>query len=305
MSKQPEYVIWQRGYWIPASHQLYPAPSEICQKLEEKEPGWEKFEPRLAAKMPAIETEPASGETLVLKSEREAKKAKRHWILDYFKGNDEIGWTPTVPWLDKITPIKLQPGPVARVDKNPAITIKRVTAEILKSKPESDRDYQLCVEQVGKKVGKYACVATDGHRALLVRDAPAKKGKKARWTVTEMPKATDHNFVVSDPEIINGLRRLETITRDGRLKVSWVKFSLSAEEGRLVLSSSVEEISGREVYQCEATKDIEFCLDPHYVIPLMGTYPMVVYFEDDKSPLIMMPKTRSRDFMYVVMPVRP
>jgi hypothetical protein len=251
--------------------------------------GWQKIDA-------IVERTSTEGVQEALEEAEAAKKPKRHWVMDYFRGNEKDGYVCVPPWLNEQKAPKLQPGPIARIDRNYTVTVKRLTDNIKNNLSQYEK-------HLGKKVGAYACVATDGHRALLVRDA-LKDGKhRKKWPVNGIPKPTDPNFVISDPEIINGLRRLGTVTK-GEKYPSWVTFSLSAEEGRLVLSSSVPDIKGTEVYECQSTASIEFSVNTEFMIAACGSWPLICYFKDNVSPLIFMPKTKAREFMYVVMPVQ-
>ena len=194
---------------------------------------------------------------------------------------------------------KLPSAPVARIEK-PAATIKRLTADIAATAEEHTARYGN--KWIGSRCGDWACVATDGHRALLVRDADGLPKRVKPWKINKLPKPNDPHAVFSDPEMLNGLRRLAQMTKDEKLRS--VKFTVQPQAGQIVMNIKTCECQGDETYPCESPIPMQFALDPDFVMPLMGTWPLRLYFTDDASPVIFIPATRRREFMYVVMPIK-
>lgn len=266
--------------WIPPSHQLSAPACESCRQIAEHcESGWK----------PISES---TEETIPI-------KAKRPWIMSYFKGNEKTGYTYYPPWLREMEPPKLQPSPVARLEK-PEATIKRLTADIQKNMIKLQTEHK-CANWIGSKIDRYVCVATDGHRGLLVKGAPAPK-KHKKWGVNEIPGTLDEHIILDNPDIMLGLMRLVTVLKEQDIKA--VKLIWDKDSHELAIEASCCEASGIESYAFQGFYSGSVGLNPQYLIPMCGTWPITMYCKDAESPVIFMPESKKREFMYVIMPTK-
>jgi hypothetical protein len=291
---------------IPISHQLPPMPHEGCLQIpKECESGWEQL-PRAVepeAEEPEIEEKPKIKESECL--------IKKKDILAYFKGNDKTGYTCHPPWM-KLFEIYTPPScPKPPIDKKIAATIERLTKNIQKSYVQhlpANKNHRQCDAYIGSRTKdyKYECVATDEHRAILVRRND--KQKKVNgvsswrlWSVNEVPSPGEPSLTLTDPDIFVAIKRLSTLldTKYWFIVLNW------NDSGKLIISAenSFKE-EGVEEFSCKATYSGRIALDPRYVLPALGTWPLVMYQKEKKSPAIFMPDTKQREFMYVLMPMQ-
>lgn len=267
--------------YTPISHQLPPAPWEGCHLIpEECESGWEKVSPTDAFQ------------------EKPKPKGDQD-ILKYYRGNEVYP-----PWMRMLEPLKVPAAPKARVEK-PAKTIARLS-ECMKRDDVKTNGSQCGERYIGAKIGDYTCVATDGRRALMQRDAPKVKGKAKKWSATIIPKRTDQHVILSDPEIMLALMRIAIVTKED--KQAYVLMEWDFETGELLLKAKSEGFEGAERCKCQATYTSSITLNPKFILEGMGCWPMMLYTYGDTAPAFFAPmpakKNRNPDFYYIVMPIK-
>jgi hypothetical protein len=288
---------------IPISHQLPSMPHEgCCQIPQECESGWEQ--------LPRAE-EPETVEKL--KIDKSECLIKKKGILAYFKGNDKTGYICYPPWMKLFEPYDPPKCPAPPIDKKVETTIERLTKNIQKAYakllPES-HNHRQCDNFIGSRTKdyEYECVATDTHRALLVRQKKVKKTVNgvcvwSLWNVNEVPNLDAPSLTLEDPGIFLAIKRLSTILEDD--KYFFIALTWNHKSGQLIISAenSFKE-EGIESFACKATYSGRIALDPRYVLPALGTWPLVMYQEGKDRPAVFMPDTKKREFMYVLMPMK-
>ena len=274
---------------IPISHQLPPMPHAGCPQIPvETESGWQAM-PKVGELQPVQRSRPMP-----------------QWLKEYFHGNEKTGYTLSAPWMRHFEPLKTPKCPQCPNDKNVDTTIGRLAGNIKanldrmeKGRPEK---HKSCNSYIGSRIEGYECIATDGYRAILVLK-PEEEGKTpVKWPICEVPAPSADCISFSDPNIFLAIKRLATLSKED--KISAITFNWDHEFGELTVSSnnSSHEV-GIERFPCEGTFSGNVKLDPDFVTPALGTWPLSLYRKDnDKDvPVIFMPK--NREFMYVVMPI--
>lgn len=274
-------------FYTPVSHQLSPAPWEGCLQIpEECESGWEKVELHHHDYQP---TEPA------LKG--------RNPILAYFRGNDKTGYYVYPPWMRYHKPLEIPKAPAARQEKIPK-TISRLIECMIRDDKRTNNS-QCGERYIGAKCGDYTCIATDGRRALMLRNAKLPKSERS-WRVCPMPKRTDPHVIFSDPDIMLAMMRIAVVTKDE--KQSAVTLEWDHITGELLLKAKIADFEGVEHCKCQATFPGTITLDPHFVLEGMGYWPLMLFTYGETNPVSFAPmpgrKNQKPDFFYVVMPVK-
>jgi hypothetical protein len=245
---------------------------------EETEAGWEAM--------------PKVGDMQPVKATRPMPK----WLKDYFTGNEKTGYTCRAPWMKYFEPLKTPACPKCPKDRQVATTIARLTKNIV-ANPGAQK-------YIGSRIHDWECIGTDGYRALLVLK-PEKKGIAAnKWPINDVPSLNDPVITLDDPNIFLAIKRLATLIREE--KDQWVQFDWNHETEQLILTArnSYRE-EGVERFSCSGTFSGKVKLDPQFVTPMLGTWPLNLYHQDNdpKRPVVFMPNTKKREFMYVLMTV--
>jgi hypothetical protein len=228
----------------------------------------------------------------------ESKAKKKPWIMSYFrKVGDEYIYDS--PCMRQFRPRAVPDCPKERIDRTAEITIERLTKDI-RATMDPERLGKL-ESHTGDRLGRYRNVVTDGRRALLIPNGP--KANHKTWQVSSIPAATDPHFEVDDPGLYLALRRIMVISKEQDDEGGWAAFRFVPELGTLNITTIYGgEFEGRETIGCSGIgpESFELVLNPRFILPALGFWPIRFYFSDAKSPVSIMPV--GRQFLYVVMP---
>jgi hypothetical protein len=218
-------------------------------------------------------------------------------VLAYFKGNDKSGYHVSPPWL-RLFKYPVIHEAVIR-DETIVETINRLKKDIDKSilKSEPNRKGK---KYIGAYIDNYACVSTDGYRALLVRHADK---TNIVWTICELPASNTEYVALNDPTIMAGIQRLTIVTKDNPTPA--IKLAWNHKTHKLVLSTSSHDFDfeGTETYDYTGNTSGEVCLAPKYLLSVLGSWPIRMYVKSPVEPVIF--GMKGGEFYYVLMPIRP
>jgi hypothetical protein len=279
--------------WIPVERQLPPAPMEVLDKLLQPEAGWEKHVLLNGNCQHTTHYKPVNG-----------IMPKNPWVMRYFTGNEKTGYKLSPPWLRELQPRRMPPAPKNR-EETVDQTIKRMTEGITKEiNLNLEQLEPLNAKQRFRKLKNYTCIGTTHHRAFFVKDLQNAPKYKAKWNVSSLPLMGDPHVDLIDPDAHLALKRLWTLTKgkeenDNKVLLEWNETTLWMRA-----QSSDLDAFGTEEMNCKANCAGSVCLDPAYLEPVLGFWPLRIYVSNPESAVSIMPATKQREFLYVVMPVR-
>jgi hypothetical protein len=173
-------------------------------------------------------------------------------------------------------------------------TFERLKASI--DKRASKDHMKNFARYIGRPVFEgFYMAATDGRTALLA----AGPGTGERANVFDATFKTLHKVsAISDSEFHLAVKRADLMTCDG---IPGVR--LIATASRLILASSDPEVGTfDETLELASSEAWHITLDPIYLEPVCGAWPLTVSYTDAEGPIVFSPSCES--WKYVVMPIK-
>ena len=153
-----------------------------------------------------------------------------------------------------------------------------------------DSDDKRLGKWIGGKWGNYHIKATDGFRALLVKNGE----KDAVRLPYEFPTG-DHSIMVSDPDFFLALKRVLTLSDPASKRVSF-----RVEGDRLTLKATCDEGEAEEEMVVDSngdSSDGEFSVNGKQLLECLGNWPVIISYEVEKETVPIL--FEFSDFAYV------
>src|SRR5262245_50302735 len=193
------------------------------------------------------------------------------------KANGEVVYH--TPWIKNRRPFAM-PDVRARQE-----TAEKALARLKKEYTMDADAARSCVEQVGRNVADgYYVVATNGHWALLEKGEGNNPAKGSEWL-----GATKGYFkiVLDNPELHNAIKRAKTMMNERSKAIGLIGLTDTIGVYSECDAGEFTETVGENVYgSITMVRPWHTQLSYEYIEPLLGYWPMAMWFKDEKSAVV-------------------